>query len=125
MAARGEVPGVRWEAGNGGVRALRVGGGGQEVGGPAGKVNSQPAGGVGAGRGGEGARGVGEVGAPGGGCGRPREGGRGVGSLWPSLGSPGSAQDSWKVVPGPGRPGGPASTPGSVPGVLDPRVGNF
>lgn len=49
MVARGEVPGVRWEAGNGGVRALRLGGGGQEAGGRAGKVNSQRAGGVGAG----------------------------------------------------------------------------
>lgn len=40
VVSRGEVPRVRWEAGNGGVRALRLGGGGQEVGGRAGKVNS-------------------------------------------------------------------------------------
>ena len=63
--------------------------------------------------------------SPGAGVAALGEGGRGVGSLWPSLGTPWTAKDSWKAVPGLGRPGGPGSTHREPFGVLDPRVGNF
>lgn len=107
VVARGEVPRVLREAGNRGVRALRLGGGGQEVGGREWKVNSEEAGVVGAGW---------EGGGPGrgrslaGGCGHP---GGLEGAVWAASGHlggpPWTTKDSWKVVPSLGRHRGTVS----------------
>ena len=111
VVARGEVPRVRREAGSGGVvRALRLGEGGQEVGGREWKARilKKPGvwglggrgGGLGVGENGSLGAGVAAVAERREGCGQPRAI---QGTLW-------TAKDGWKVVPSLGRPGGPCST---------------